>query len=55
MMEMSLEEMVMEDIMKWKSQKGISFINVKDLIEAYWKEYLDGQRSIGNEDSECIG
>jgi len=55
MMEISLEEMVMEDIMKWKSQKGISFINVKDLIEAYWKEYLDGQRSIGNEDTECIG
>ena len=55
MMEMNLEKLVMEDIMEWKSRKGISFINVKDLIEAYWKDYFDGQRSNGNEDSECIG
>ena len=55
MMEMNLEELVMEDIMEWKSRKGISFINVKDLIEAYWKDYFDGQRSNRNEDSECIG
>lgn len=49
------EDLVMEDIMEWKSRKGISFMTVKDMIEAYWKEYLDGQRSIGNEDHECIG
>jgi hypothetical protein len=54
-MEYDMEDMVMKDIMKWKSQKGVSFMNVKDMIEAYWKEYLDGQRSIGNEDTECIG
>lgn len=49
------EDLVMEDIMEWKSRKGISFMTVKDMIEAYWKEYLDGQRSIGNEDHECVG
>jgi len=38
---MNLENMVMEDIMKWKSQKGITFINVRDLIEAYWKDYFN--------------
>ena len=38
---MNLEDMVMEDIMKWKSQKGITFINVGDLIEAYWKDYFN--------------
>ena len=38
---MNLENMVMEDIMKWKSQKGITFINVGDLIEAYWKDYFN--------------
>ena len=52
---MNLENMVMEDIMKWKSQKGITFINVGDLIEAYWKDYFDGQRLVGNENFECIG
>ena len=40
MMEMSLEEMVMEDIMKWKSQKDLSFINNELMIKAYWEEYL---------------
>ena len=54
-MEANLEEMVMEDIMEWKSQKGIPILYVNDLIEAYWKEYFDGQRSVGNEDTECIG
>ena len=54
-MEANLEELVMEDIMEWKSRKGISFINVKDLIEAYWKDYFDGQQSSGNENFECIG
>ena len=52
---MYLEDLVMEDIMKWKSQKGISFINARDLIEAYWKDYFDGQWSSGNENYKCIG
>ena len=54
-MEYDMEELVMEDIMEWKSQKGISFINVKDLIQAYWKDYFDGQWSAGNENFKCIG
>lgn len=52
---MNLEDMVMGDIIRWRSQKGISFINVKDLVEAYWKDYFDGQRLVGNENFECIG
>ena len=51
----SFEDLVMEDILKWKSQKGISFINVKDLVEAYWKDYFNGQRLVGNENFACIG
>ena len=54
-MEANLEELVMEDMMEWKSRKGISFINVKDLIEAYWKDYFDGQWSVRDENFECIG
>ena len=53
-MEANLEELVMEDIMEWKSRKNISFINVKDLIEAYWKDYFDGQWSVRDENFECI-
>lgn len=37
----SFEDLVMEDVLKWKSQKGIDFIAVKDLIEAYWKDYFN--------------
>ena len=51
----SFEDLVMEDILKWKSQKGINFVAVKDLIEAYWKDYFNGQRFVGNENFECIG
>ena len=54
-MEMTLEELVMEDINEWKSQKDIVPFAMKDLIEAYWKDYFDGQWSAGNENFECIG
>ena len=50
-----MEDMVMEDIMKWKSRKDLSFINVKDLIKAYWKDYFNEQWSAGNENFKCIG
>jgi len=36
----NFEHLVMEDIMKWKSQKGLSFINNELMIKAYWEEYL---------------
>lgn len=55
LMEYDMEDMVMQDILEWKDRKGISYINVKDLIEAYWKDYFDGQWSDGNENYECIG
>ena len=38
---MNLENMVMEDIIRWRTQKDITFINVKDLVEAYWKDYFN--------------
>jgi hypothetical protein len=40
-MKINLEDMVMGDIIRWRTQKDITFINVKDLVEAYWKDYFN--------------
>jgi len=39
----SFEHLVMEDIMKWKSQKSLSFINTELMIKAYWNDYLNDE------------
>ena len=40
-MKINPEDMVMGDIIRWRTQKDITFINVKDLVEAYWKDYFN--------------
>ena len=40
-MKINLEDMVMGDIIRWRTQKDNTFINVKDLVEAYWKDYFN--------------
>ena len=54
-MKINLEDMVMGDIIRWRTQKDITFINVKDLVEAYWKDYFDDLRPAGIENFKCIG
>lgn len=41
----SMEEQVLNDMYEWQKKNGFTFETYKDLIEAYWKDYFNEQRS----------